>query len=76
MTPFLCPHCGAVDVPSLSPGPGPHVLRATYRHCGHVIKLVPRALVRGAAGVRHGDTRPTIRRRLGKETGRIFWLFR
>jgi hypothetical protein len=33
-----CPHCGAIDRPTLSPGTGPHVCKASCAHCGKFIK--------------------------------------
>ena len=37
MTPLPCPHCGAVDVPRLGPGRGPHAA-AVCPHCGTWLK--------------------------------------
>jgi hypothetical protein len=44
-----CPHCGTCDTPVLSPGTGPHALRASCRHCGRFIKWLPKALVQGSS---------------------------
>jgi hypothetical protein len=34
----ICKHCGAIDVPLLSPGTGPHTVRASCTSCGGFIK--------------------------------------
>jgi len=62
MIALACAHCGACDIPQLTPGnDGPHVLQATCRHCGRFIKTVPRALVRPQTGrepvLRRGEKR-------------------
>jgi len=35
-----CPHCGAVDKPTLSPGSGPHAIRASCSHCGRFMRWI------------------------------------
>jgi hypothetical protein len=35
-----CPRCGAVDLPTLSPGTGPHACKASCAHCGKFIKWI------------------------------------
>jgi hypothetical protein len=62
MTPLLCPTCGAVDAPVLSPGTGAHTVEATCAHCGALIKTVPRALLRLATGTAPGQVRGEKRR--------------
>jgi hypothetical protein len=47
MTPLVCPHCGVVDIPTISPGSGPHAARANCRACGRFLKWLPRALGEG-----------------------------
>lgn len=36
--PIACPRCGAIDVPTLGPGAGPHAYRARCRHCGRFVQ--------------------------------------
>jgi hypothetical protein len=40
-----CPACGGLAAPQVSPGTGPHSLKATCRHCGQFLKWLPKALV-------------------------------
>jgi len=35
-----CKHCRAVDRPLLSPGTGPHAIRASCQHCGRFWRWV------------------------------------
>ena len=35
-----CPRCGAIDVPLLSPGTGPHACQASCQHCGRHLRWV------------------------------------
>ena len=36
----ICPRCGVIDRPTLSPGTGPHAIRASCAHCGRFIRWV------------------------------------
>jgi hypothetical protein len=38
MTPLPCPACGAIDVPRIQSGTGPHVAKALCRGCGRFLK--------------------------------------
>jgi hypothetical protein len=49
MITLYCADCGALDVPVLTPGPSPHVVRASCQACGQFLKLLPRAMVRPRA---------------------------
>jgi hypothetical protein len=40
-----CKACGAVEVPLVGEGTGPHAAKATCRQCGQFLKWVPRRLV-------------------------------
>jgi hypothetical protein len=40
-----CPACGALGVPQVSAGTGPHSVKASCRHCGQFLKWLPKALV-------------------------------
>jgi hypothetical protein len=40
-----CRHCGALGVPQVSPGTGPHVAKASCGTCGQFLKWLPQALV-------------------------------
>jgi hypothetical protein len=42
---LLCPKCGHVGTPYVTPGTGPHVARATCRHCEAFLRWLPRRLV-------------------------------
>jgi len=33
-----CPRCGALDVPAVGPGSGPHTASARCRHCGRFLR--------------------------------------
>jgi hypothetical protein len=33
-----CPHCGVIETPTLSPGTGPHTVRASCSSCGGFLK--------------------------------------
>jgi hypothetical protein len=35
-----CPRCGVIDRPTLSPGSGPHAVRASCGHCGRFLHWV------------------------------------
>jgi hypothetical protein len=35
-----CPHCGVIDRPTLSPGKGPHAVKASCGHCGRFLRWV------------------------------------
>jgi hypothetical protein len=35
-----CPHCGTIDRPLLTPGSGPHAVRASCQHCGHFLRWI------------------------------------
>jgi hypothetical protein len=35
-----CPRCGVVDRPTLSPGSGPHAVKASCGHCGRFLRWV------------------------------------
>ena len=35
-----CPHCGVIDRPLLSPGTGPHAIRASCPHCGKFLRWI------------------------------------
>ena len=37
LTPMTCPRCGTVALPLISPGKGPHALRATCPSCGRYL---------------------------------------
>lgn len=37
-----CPQCGALGIPQLAPGNGPHAFRANCAHCGAFIRWVSR----------------------------------
>ena len=38
--PLICRRCGVVDLPLLSPGTGPHAIRASCQHCGRFIRWI------------------------------------
>lgn len=42
VTARACRTCGALDIPVLTPGHGPHAWRATCRHCGRFMQWVSR----------------------------------
>jgi len=37
-TQMVCRRCGALDLPAVAPGSGPHAYKAVCRHCGAWIK--------------------------------------
>ena len=36
----ICPRCGVIDRPLLSPGKGPHSCKASCSHCGKFVRWV------------------------------------
>ena len=40
LAPEPCPRCGAIDVPTLSAGTGPHACKASCAHCGRFLRWI------------------------------------
>ena len=46
LPPLPCPACGAIEVPKLEPGTGPHVAKATCNACSGFIKWLPKGMLK------------------------------
>jgi hypothetical protein len=60
---YVCPSCGAQEVPRFQPGTGPHVAKAVCAHCDTFLKWVPRRLLEQSLGkepVMSGSVNRTI----------------
>jgi len=54
---LLCGHCGAIDVPKLRPGSGPHAAGAECQACGAFIKWLPKRLIQDTPATVSADER-------------------
>jgi len=66
LPPQPCPHCGAISVPTLTPGRGPHVAGAVCAHCQGFMKWVPKRLFAKEQVVMAGVNRVVLVGVIGK----------